>query len=300
MKTNGFTLVELLVALAITGVVATAIGTTFIANLRAYTTQIEAVHTQQTLRATLSYLVNTIRMAGYKGTASDGIIDLLDGDDADRAGILLALQGQCRLAADLDNSGTLRDGGGEDIDIRLYDDSDGDGVVNGGVANNLGSALAIQYNGSSGYQTIAEGISAISFSYMLLNDNKTPRTYSTSTGAEAVLWVIPAAGSHGNWLRLDANSDGVIDGADNNNVAGDINCVDTGIPVDYDGNGSIDRADYNLIGAVRMTILGVVKQQNQKYVNAHTYVVGRHVIIPNDHLRRRCLSTCVTCRNMLL
>ena len=295
MKKNGFTLVELLVAVAITGVVATAISTTFIANLRAYTTQVEAVHTQQTLRASLNYLVNTIRMAGYKGTASAGMID-----DADSAGISLAQQGQFRLTADLDNSGTLCDGGGEDIDICLYEDSDGDGVVNGGVANNLGSSLSIQFNGSGGYQTIAEGISAIGFAYMLLNEDKTPRTYRASNGAQAILWVIPAAGNHGNWLRLDANSDGAIDGADNNNVAGDIHCVDPGIPVDYDGNGNIDRADYNQIGAVKITILGVVKQQNQKYVNANTYVVGQHIIIPNDHLRRRCLSTCVTCRNMLL
>lgn len=300
MDIKGFSLVELIVVLAIAGIIATVLNSVSLSHLRTYTTQIERVHTQQTLRATLCYLVNKIRMAGYKGTANDGLVDPLDNDDADRAGILLAQEGQLRITADLDNSGFLRDSGSEDINIRLSDDSDGNGVIDGGIANHLGSTLAIQFNGQGGYQPIAEGISGISFTYMLLNDDNTPMTYHTSDGSDAILWVTPGDGSGGNWLRLDVNGDGVINAADNNNLDGAIHCVDTGIPIDANANGVLDGQDYCKIGAVKITLLGVVKQQDRDYLNTNTYVVGRHIITANDHLRRRVLSACVTCRNMAL
>jgi type IV pilus assembly protein PilW len=65
LKRNGVTLIELLVALVIFGVIIGAIYQLFIAQTRAYTVQDQAVEVQQTLRNAMEILVRDLRMAGY-------------------------------------------------------------------------------------------------------------------------------------------------------------------------------------------------------------------------------------------
>ena len=62
---EGFTIVELLVAMAISGVIATAIFTTYNSQQKAYEITLETTALQQNIRATMYSIIRDIRMAGY-------------------------------------------------------------------------------------------------------------------------------------------------------------------------------------------------------------------------------------------
>jgi type IV pilus assembly protein PilW len=79
MKKNtrdGFTLLEILVATAITGVVMGSIYTSFYSQDKSYVTQSEVAEMQQNLRGGMSLMMKEIRMAGCDptGIANAGII----------------------------------------------------------------------------------------------------------------------------------------------------------------------------------------------------------------------------------
>lgn len=64
-KENGFTIVELMVALALTGIVTVAIYKTFTWQQRVYTVQDSVASVQQGLRAGMDIILKDLRMAGY-------------------------------------------------------------------------------------------------------------------------------------------------------------------------------------------------------------------------------------------
>jgi prepilin-type N-terminal cleavage/methylation domain-containing protein len=64
-ENKGITLIELLVALVITGILITAIYRTFIGQQKTYTVQEEVVDMQQNVRATINHMMTEIRMAGF-------------------------------------------------------------------------------------------------------------------------------------------------------------------------------------------------------------------------------------------
>ena len=72
---NGFTLIEILVALALTGIVMGAIYSAYHSQQKTYIIQESVAEMQQNLRAAMYLMTREIRMAGYdpRGTASAGI-----------------------------------------------------------------------------------------------------------------------------------------------------------------------------------------------------------------------------------
>lgn len=62
---QGFTLTELLVAIAISGVVLAAVTKLFISSNQFYTVQSQVANVQQDIRAAMSVMARDIRMAGY-------------------------------------------------------------------------------------------------------------------------------------------------------------------------------------------------------------------------------------------
>ena len=77
-KRNGFTLVELLVALAITGMVLAAVTNLFISSNKLYTVQSKVSNVQQDIRAAMSIMARDIRMAGFdtfEGADDSGILN---------------------------------------------------------------------------------------------------------------------------------------------------------------------------------------------------------------------------------
>lgn len=64
-STRGFTLVELMVALAVASIVMTVIVGVYAGLMRSYTTQNAAAQVQQTVRAGIDYMAEDIMMAGF-------------------------------------------------------------------------------------------------------------------------------------------------------------------------------------------------------------------------------------------
>lgn len=158
---NGFTIIELLIAMAITGIVSTAIFTAFQSQQQSYLTQDQVVEMQQNLRAAMDVMVSEIRMAGYDpyGDSGAGIIASGDGSNGNPF--------QFSLVADKDgenNDGDLdTDEPGElkTIQYDLYDAySDND--------NDIGRKV-----GAGNRQPFAENIEDIEFYYTFADGTKT-------------------------------------------------------------------------------------------------------------------------------
>lgn len=142
-KSNGFTLVELLVAMVITGIVSTAIFSTFQSQQKSYLIQEQVAEMQQNLRAAMNMTVRDIRMAGY------------DPDRTSQAGFVAATGNSTSYTLVSDND-TL-----ETITYSLYDSSaDGD--------NDIGRKIDAGNN-----QPIAENIENMEFYYTLEDTTQT-------------------------------------------------------------------------------------------------------------------------------
>ena len=105
---NGFTLIEILVALALTGIVMGAIYSAYHSQQKTYIMQESIAEMQQNLRAAMYLMTQEIRMAGYdpRGTAG--------------AGIETANPAEIKFTKDLDADGTIDSGNSEEITYSLY------------------------------------------------------------------------------------------------------------------------------------------------------------------------------------
>lgn len=74
-RERGFTLVELLAALALSLIILTALSATFVFQSRTYDAQEQAAQMVQTARAAMDMVTREVRMAGYnpRGVTFDGI-----------------------------------------------------------------------------------------------------------------------------------------------------------------------------------------------------------------------------------
>ena len=156
-KNSGVTLTELLIALALAGIVAGAIYNIFISQGKAYTIQSEVAEMQQNLRAGIFMIEREIRMVGYDPTR-----------EAD-AQILTAAPGQLEFTADLNGDG-VTDDPNEHMIYTLYD-TDADGTSDALVRNDV--------NSGAGTQLLAENIDQLNYVYLdesrnALNDMTTP------------------------------------------------------------------------------------------------------------------------------
>ena len=154
---QGFTLVELLVTLVVSGVVLAGICSTFYSQQTAYLNQEQIIAMQQNLRVAIYNMEREIRMAGHDPNGDAG------------AGIVTANATSIRIAQDLTGNGGTGDPDkdvgdpGENITYSLQD-ADGDGDMD---------LVRNDHNGA-GIQMIAEDIDALNFVY--LNQNGLPTT----------------------------------------------------------------------------------------------------------------------------
>ena len=143
-KNSGVTLTELLIALALTGIVAGAIYNIFISQGRAYTIQSEVAEMQQNLRAGIFMMEREIRMVGYDPTRA-----------AD-AEILEAAPDHLEFTADLNGDGATDDPN-EHMIYTLYD-TDADGTSDALGRNDV--------NSGAGTQLLAENIDQLNYVYL--------------------------------------------------------------------------------------------------------------------------------------
>lgn len=198
-QSAGFTLVEVLVALAVVGIVGIAMSNLLITNQRVYSDQDEVVAMQQNLRSGFDIMVQEIRMAGFAGDADTG------------AGIITAGTNSIVFTMDYNENGDVVDDG-EYITYSVYAD---DGLGNLGRQATNGGTIA----------SIAEGIAGLGFAYAIDSDDDG----DLDTNGGNTTWAVP---SGGNWFDLDTNDDGFITAADDTDSSGTLDGNDTGIAVD--------------------------------------------------------------------
>lgn len=175
----GLTLVEMLVAVAISGILVVAIYTAYVVQQKSYVVQEQVAETQENLRAAMFRLLSEIRMAGCDPTQKSG------------AGILQATRTSFRFTSDLGGAAPNTNeadgiigapGTNEDITFGMSaaNDADGNGIADGGV---IGADWSVPgtlgRNTGGGLQPAAELIDALEFNYILAD--------GTSTTAPAAL-----------------------------------------------------------------------------------------------------------------
>jgi type IV pilus assembly protein PilW len=167
--TPGFTLVELLIAMAIAGIVMAGVYSAYSSQQRSYLAQEQVAAVQQNLRVAMYFMEREIRMAGCdpKGTAG--------------AGIRTASPNSIRITMDItggETDGLDNDG---DSDIDEADEAkfgDGDtNDVNEDVTYSLYTSGGIQKLGrkrpSTNNQPVAENIDALNLVYLDKDANPT-------------------------------------------------------------------------------------------------------------------------------
>lgn len=151
---KGFTLTEILIALAIMAVTVGAIYGVYISSNQSYRTQDRVVAVQQAVRASADFMVREIRMAGL-----DPLSPATDATDTNGAGIKVATATRIRFTADIDMDGTIDDANEERITYE-YD-----------AANDRITRYLYEGTGSESSNPMAENITAMSFSYLDEEEN---------------------------------------------------------------------------------------------------------------------------------
>lgn len=299
-KSNrGFTLIELVITLAMVAIIGVALSSTYRSQVQSYTVQEQVVGVQQNLRSAMDFIAKEIRLAGY---------DPLDGRA--KAGFVAAGNNSIRFTLDVtDNGGT---GGGdgdtgdanEDIRYALYD-AYADGI------NDLGRDTG------GGLQPVVENVEAIAFAYAFdANGDGILDTYDAvnlnnitpapvfAADRERVIWAIDTNGNNDLDTNLDTDGDGFIDENDGPGPGGN-GTMGGRTLADLAGNAIPDVA-FADIRAVRVWLLARTRSGDNNYVNSHTYAVGNRVITPNtdgdatnDNCRMRILRTIIECRNTI-
>ena len=272
---NGFTLIELMIAMAISGFVMAGIYSTFDKQQHSYLVQDEVVAMQQNIRAGMYYMVSDIRMAGFN---PDGIIPSPAITAATNVSITFELD-------DGTNTNT--------VDLITYSYNAGTRTLD----------RTVDDGGVVTTNPVAEEIEAVGFAYAYDDDEDgLIDTYDDAAGEEHIIWAVP---SGGNWFNLDVDNpakdgkkDGVID--DNDSPTPGAAVTET-LP----GTDTGDSVDPAQIKTVRISLLARTGRGDPKYANSFSYIVGDQKISPindgnpnNDNCRHRLLTTTVLCRNM--
>jgi type IV pilus assembly protein PilW len=172
-NSEGFTLVELLITMLVSGVIMAGIYTAYLSQQRMYTAQEQVVEMQQNIRAALDIITRGIRMAGYDPLRAAG------------SGFLTAQVGHIRFTQDIEGNGAgdgdgALDDAGEFVDygFSVADDADRNGIpdaVTNGVPNaaSLSVRMDSVFASVAPYQAIADNIQAIEFLYRDSADNPT-------------------------------------------------------------------------------------------------------------------------------
>ena len=147
IKTSGFTLVELLVALAVGAIVLTAIYSVYGGLTRSYTTQNVAADMQQVVRAGIDFMVEDIIRAGLNPNGAIGI------------GILVATSTSIRFTADRNMNGTLDSANSEEITYSYLP-----------ASNRIDQCLD-ETIGAADCQPFIDNVTGLTFTYLDGSDN---------------------------------------------------------------------------------------------------------------------------------
>ena len=263
-KERGLTLVELMVVLAMFGMILSAMYNMFNFQQKSYSVQDNVAVMQQNVRVGLDYMVKGIRMAGY---IPDGIPpnksspsnDSLPGSPFTADGVSESIEEATASAitfqADID---------GDDITetVRYTLDAGNNTLTREVWQWNTGTT---SWDASTGPEIVAEDIENIVFTYALL------------------------ASTQGLANGIDDDGDGSID------EQGELIFWDINNGVDDDGDGNVDED-----GALNTnTLRGYIRQVGAT-ITARSANTDTNYVHPvqGDHYRRRILTSNIGLRNM--
>jgi len=174
LDSDGFTLVEALIAMAITGVAMTAIYGVFVSSNRSYHTQDTVVEVQQNVRVGIDSMARDIRIAGFDpaGTAD--------------AGIEVATSSKIQFTADMNRANGIEN---TDSERTTYEfDS---------INNTLRQRFYEGTADETSWETLSENVSALSFIYLNAdgNDLGDPVAAANLTNIRTVLISITCQGT---------------------------------------------------------------------------------------------------------
>lgn len=259
LKDNGFTLIELMIAITISSIVMAGIVTSYHVQVKTKVTQEVIVEAQQNLRAAMQVMTREIRMAGYDPTNSGnfGITNVSNapGTPAGRSRI--------EFTVDIDQDGTVD--ANETFAYNIYTSA----TIDLPLGRQIGTAAV---------QPLAQGIEALGLAYAYDSDEDGQlETFGGNT-----IWAVDTDADGELDANLDTDGNGVIDASD---TAG--------------GAAFTPHIPMSQIRAVQIWILARTSVTRPGYTDNLTYVVGpTRITSPNDKFRRRLMSTTVKCKNL--
>ena len=139
---KGFSLIEIMVAIAIMSILSIAMMKTYTGFTRVYTTQEVAAGAQQDLRAALNIMTQDIRMAGFDPT------------DSDNFGVEVATATNIRITSDTDIDGVVDQSNFERITYNLN------------AGTNQLQQILYQGTASQSTQPIVDNVTNLTFTYL--------------------------------------------------------------------------------------------------------------------------------------
>lgn len=271
---DGFTLIELIIAMAVSTMVIGAIYVLLVAQQGHYVAQSQVTEMQQNLRAGTGMMETDFRMVGYDpdGTGG-GIFALLDITRRD-LNYAQDVNGNSSIqfTVDLDEDGIL-DNPSEVITYSLADYPDNNPASRDGVSDLTRSVQTPVVNNR---ELIAENIEALGIAYAFDTDGD--GELDTSAGGN-VIWAVDSDNNNNLDRGLDTDDDGDIDSAD---IAG--GSVISGVSITH-------------IRSARVWALARAGTVDPEFTNASTYVVADRHITVADSFRRRLLEFTIYFRN---
>ena len=163
-KFHGFSLIELVLAMALGLIILGALVSTFIVQRTTYDDNEQKVEMVQTARAALDMIGSELVMGGFNPTQS---LQQVNGGAQDFTGIVYDTA-QLEIRADLNGDGDIATGGGTDADAWTYDTNERI------VYKLVGDTLNRKVGGAgASFQPFAENITTFAFEYLDLQGSAT-------------------------------------------------------------------------------------------------------------------------------
>lgn len=263
----GYTIVELLVVLAIAAIATTAIYKFFPANQKISMVQDQIAEMQQQLRASMAVMSREVKMAGYDPRkACDNVFSKAEA-------------GQISFTLDSDSDGDCTDDPNDNITY-FVEACCKDDCTGACKDNCTGSCkMCLKRSTTSSTQTIAENVEAAGFAYAFDDDGDGQLDKDPS--GSGVMWAIDSNSDSSLDQNLDTNHDGEVDNND----------VTTQEPM-------TSTVTFDKIRAVKIWILIHTNRADKDYSNSNTFVVANQRIAANDNCRRRLITTTIHLRNL--
>lgn len=319
---QGFTIVELIISIAIFSVILAAAGMMFSSQYKVFNFQQQAVDIEQSMRAGFSFMEREIRMAGY---------DEYPNKPAD-ASFVIAGPSQLNFTLSIHNGA---DDDGDNI-IDEWDetgnsafnglDDDGDGEIDGyaesvavGNANTTDANEDITFGFDPAFDANRDGIADPEDGDPLPGAAPLGRINVTNgnfldliDNVEAISFAYAFDEDNDNWIDfVDANDNGVQDAGEATIWAVDTDAdgfLDTSLDTNNDGVIDINDAaagaplpttvEIENIRSIQIWVLARIPVEDTKYRDINTYVMGNKRIVRNDGFRRRLMNSTIRCRNI--